>query len=191
MTTPLPHPDRARLDRPGPAEVQAMTDGVLSAIRPRSGPTEFQTLLIGAAFEAMTEHPVTTNDRPTVSAADFGAGMADRNEAFRTRILQTIILGALVLRPLPLEVAERINVFAREMSVDDGMLAVAQRFATGQLGLAAVDFDRNGYTAEWSPERARALHASTELGEAWQQSVDDPALAARWAELEHLPPGSL
>ena len=118
MTTPLPHPDRARLDRPGPAEVQAMTDGVLSAIRPRSGPTEFQTLLIGAAFEAMTEHPVTTNDRPTVSAADFGAGMADRNEAFRTRILQTIILGALVLRPLPLEVAERINVFAREMSVE-------------------------------------------------------------------------
>ena len=66
------------------------------------------------------------------------------------------------------------------------MLTVAQRFASGQLGLASVDFDRNGYTADWSPDRARALHTSTELDQAWAQSVDDPELADRWAALETL-----
>jgi predicted dinucleotide-binding enzyme len=123
--------------------------------------------------------------------AMFGAGLADRNEAFRTRILQTMILGALVLRPIPAVVASRVESFARAMSVDDGMLAVARRFASGQLGLAAFDFQRNGYTADWSPERARALHTSTELTDAWQLSVNDAALAARWAALEQLPADTL
>jgi hypothetical protein len=102
-----------------------------------------------------------------------------------------MILGALVLRPIPTEVAARVESYARAMSVDDGMLAVARRFASGQLGLAAFDFQRNGYTADWSPDRARALHTSTELQDAWQMSVNDAALAARWTALEHLPAGTL
>ena len=191
MPTPLPPPDQALLEPPSADEVQALTDGVLAAIQPADGPTEFQALLIGAAFDAMTGHRPTTTDRPPVDGAAFGARLARRNEAFRTRILQTMILGALVLRPLPPEVAERIDHFGAEMSVGDGMLAVARRFASGQLGMAAVDFERNGYTADWSPDRAGALHTSAELGEAWAQSVDDPDLAARWAALEALPPGTL
>lgn len=191
MATPLPSPELTNLDPPDGDEVQALTDGVLSAIRPRSGPTDFQTLLIGAAFESMTGHGADTSDRPTIEATDFATGLTNRNEAFRVRILQTMILGALVLRPLPIDVASRIERFAREMSVDDGMLKVAQSFASGQLGLAAVDFDRNGYTSDWSPERASTLHTSDELQDAWQQSVDDPALAARWAALEDLPGDTL
>ena len=105
----------------------------------------------------MTGHETDISDPPAVAAEDFAAGLARRNEAFRTRILQTMILGALVLRPLPPEVAEQVGDFARAMSVDDGMLTVAQRFAKGQLGLAAVDFDRNGYTATWDAERAAKL----------------------------------
>jgi hypothetical protein len=34
--------------------------------------------------------------------------------------------------------------FAAELGVDDGMLRVAQEFAAGTLGLAALDSDRNG-----------------------------------------------
>ena len=164
MPTPLPHPDQTLLEPPDQEEVQATTDGVLSAIRLADGPTEFQTLLVRAAFESLTGHTPDTTDRPVLSAAAFAAGMARRNEAFRNRILQTMILGALVLRPLPTEVADRIGVFARELSVDDGMLAVAQGFASGQLGLAAVDFERNGYTSDWSPERAQSLHTSSGVG---------------------------
>ena len=43
------------------------------------------------------------------------------------------------------------------------MLAVAHRFSTGSLGLAAFDFERNGYTADWAPERASFLHTSGAL----------------------------
>ena len=103
--TPLPMPGHERLDHPDRGEVQALTDGVLSAIRPGAQPTEFQQLLIGAAFEALTGHRSDTSSRPTPTAEEFAVGLADRNEPFRSRILQTMLLGALVLRPLPEAVA--------------------------------------------------------------------------------------
>lgn len=191
MPIPLPAPGLALLTPPDSAQVTSLARGVLSAIEPPDGHTEFQQLLIGAAFEAMTGHRVEVSRFEPIGAEEFAATLTARNEAFRTRILQTMILGALVLRPLPVEVAERVEGFARAMSVDDGMLRIAQRFAAGQLGLAAVDFERNGYTSDWSAERAQSLHTSKELADAWQTAADDADLAARWAQLEHLPAGSL
>lgn len=189
MPVPLPAPGAARLGPPDRAEAQTCLDAVVTAIDPGGGPTELQRMLTEAAFASLTGHACTA-DR-TVSSADLAAALADRDEAFRTRILQTMILGALVLRPLPEAVADRVTDYAVELSVDDGMLAVARRFASGQLGLAAVDFERNGYTADWQPDRASTLHASDELREAWQLSVDDPMLAAAWEAFEHLPNGTL
>jgi hypothetical protein len=75
--------------------------------------------------------------------------------------------------------------------VDEGMLAIAQRFAAGSLGLAAFDFERNGYTAGWNPEDTRALHTSRTLESAWDFAVTDAALAERWAGLEQLREGTL
>jgi hypothetical protein len=68
---------------------------------------------------------------------------------------------------------------------------VAQRFAAGNLGLAAFDFDRNGYTSDWSPERAEVLHTSGALHSAWEECVADPQLAERWRRLGALPAGTL
>jgi len=102
-----------------------------------------------------------------------------------------MLLSALVLRPLPPEVASRIEAFARALGVDEGMVPVARRFAEGSLGLAAVDFERNGYTADWGAEERAELHTSRSLASAWDLAVDDPDLAARWAELGSLPEGSL
>ncbi|MEM9135188.1 MAG: hypothetical protein AAGA59_20220 [Actinomycetota bacterium] len=189
--TPLPSPDEALLTPPDAAEVAHLANGVLTAIEPDGGRTEFQNLLVDAAFESLTGFGVDLAEVERISAEAFAQGMAARNAAFRTRILQTMILGALVLRPLPVEVAERVASFARAMSVDDGMLGVAQRFAEGQIGLAAIDFDRNGYTADWKPDRAEALHTSSELEDAWGFSEDDPELAARWSALADLPAGTL
>lgn len=190
MPVPLPPPDRTDLEPPGAAEVTALARGVLTAVAPPGGATGLQRLLVGATFEAMTGHRVDVDRLAPLGAEETAEALRARNEAFRTRILQTMILCALVLRPLPPDVAARVGSFARAMSVDDGMLAVARRFAAGQLGLAAFDFERNGYTAGWSPERAAALRASG-LDGAWQQSTADPALAARWAGLEHLPRGTI
>ncbi len=190
MPTSLPLPDQTDLGRPDADEVAFLSRGVMSAIEPVGGLTQLQAVLMEATFEAMTGFPADL-DAPRISAADFGVGMAARNEAFRTRILQIMLLGALVLRPLPEDVADRVAAFAGEMAVDDGMLKVARRYAEGSLGLAAFDFERNGYTSDWSAERQSALHATRVLSDAWELSVNDAALAGWWAGLEQLPPGSL
>jgi hypothetical protein len=188
--SPVPVPERPRLGPPDALEVALLSRGVISAISPAGGPTELQSVLVAAMFEAMTGQRADLGAVP-IDAGTFARGLADRDEAFRTRILQVMLLGALVLHPLPPEVADQVTAFARELSVDDGMLAVTQRFASGSLGLAAFDFQRNGYTAQWSAEDQRALHTSHELAGAWELAPDDPALAARWEALEQLPTGTL
>lgn len=192
MTASQPFPTAPTVDlsRPGAEEVTFLGHGVLSAASVNGTPTEFQRLLVGAMFEALTGHPYDAASFRAVDPDELAAAMARRSEAFRTRIVQTMILAALVLRPLPIEVANRVAEFARALSIDDGMLSVARDFAAGQVGLAAVDFDRNGYTADWSTERTDALHASG-LSEAWATSADDPVLAARWAALGALPADTL
>ena len=183
--TPFPAPERALLTPPDAVEGNLLGRGILSAISVDHRPTQFQALLARAILDAMIGQTYDTATFAPIEPDEFAAGLAQRTEAFRTRILQSMILGALVLRPLPIEVADRVAEFARAMSIDDGMLTVAHDFAAGQLGLAAVDFDRNGYTANWSPERTVALHAGG-LADAWATSVHDPELAMRWCSLEAL-----
>lgn len=191
MPVPLPSEADTNLRPPDSPEVELLARGIVSAISPPGGLTELQTLLFDATFEAMTGVTVHVADLAPISPHAYAQGLARRNEAFRSRMVQSMIMGALVLRPLPPEVAARVEEFARELSIDDGMLAVAQRFASGSLGLAAFDFDRNGYTADWSPDRAATFHASSELQNAWEECVNDAALAARWQSLGDLPAGTI
>ncbi len=98
-----------------------------------------------------------------------------------------MLLCALVRNPMPPDVAENVCEFARALGVEEGMLDVARDFATGTLGLAVVDFQRNGYTGAWDEHQAAAaVHASRDLG-AWEFALDDAELALRWAALEELP----
>jgi hypothetical protein len=190
VPVPLPRPEDVLTGPPSAPEAQAIARGVVTAAAPATGLTELQEVLVEAMFDAMTGHAVDVHAEP-LDAAGLAGALARRDAAFRTRIVQVALLTALVLRPLPPDVAARIEATARELSVDDGMVAVARRFAEGQLGLAAFDFDRNGYTADWSPERQAALHTSRVLESAWEAAPDDPELAARWRALEQLPPGTL
>ena len=75
--------------------------------------------------------------------------------------------------------------------MDESLIGVARRFASGSLGLAAIDFERNGYTSEWQSDSASALHTSKELATAWDLAVDDHELAGRWSELGQMPEGTL
>jgi hypothetical protein len=190
MPTPPPTSANADLSPPGAAEVDMLSRGVVSAVSPAGGLTVTQDLLIRAVFRAMTGFPVT-DDPPIIEADDFARALSRRTIEFRTRIVQIMILLGLVLRPLPDEVAGRIAAFADELAVEDGMLEVARRFAEGSLGLAALDFERNGYAASWTEEDATALHTSRALASAWETTVDDPALAQRWEDLEQLSPETL
>ena len=191
MVVPLPGPGDELLGRPDAAEARAIGIGTASAAAPAGGLTDVQRVLIEAICVAMTDHEVVLGDYRPMTADEYAEALRPRNLAFRTRGVQIALLCALVLRPLPPEVAARIEELARALAVDEGMVQVARRFAEGSLGLAAIDFERNGYTADWGRQARDELHTSQSLAKAWDLAVADPHLAERWASLESLPAGSL
>jgi hypothetical protein len=190
VAVPFPSETTVNLERPDPDEVQLIGRGLTSAAAPPTGLTELQRTLFEAVATEMTGYGFDPEPEP-IDPRAFAEGLAARNEGFRGRIVQIMILGALVLRPLPRPVVDQVQAFAAALGVHEGLLDVCQEFAAGTLGLAALDFDRNGYAADWSEERQAALHTDTPLADAWEQSVHDPELAARWCALERLPEGTL
>jgi hypothetical protein len=191
MPTPLPAVAEVLLRPPDEAEVAILARGITAAIAPASGLTHLQNVLITAVSESMTGHTVDLDTVEPMGPGEFAAALATRNLEFRTRIVQLMVLGELVLVPLPADVAARVEEYARELCVDEGMLRVARDYAKGSLGLALIDFDRAGYTAQWQEHQHAALHTASALDTAWQESVNDPELAARWCALEALPAGTL
>ena len=191
VPVPLPKPDQTLLVPPSADEVALTARGVASAVAPPGGLTDVQRVLLEALFPAMTGHPVRLERFEPMTAAELGEVLRPRNLAFRTRGVQVMLLAALVLRPIPPVVVDRVAEFANELCVDDDMIGVAREFAKGSLGLAAIDFERNGYTASWHPQDAHELHTSDELSSAWDAAVNDPRLAARWVALAELDDRSL
>jgi hypothetical protein len=188
VPVPLPTADTVNLVPPDAAEAQIMADGVASAVAGHEGLLPIQQALIEALFPALTGHSVTVANRPAIKPAELALALARRDLSFRSRGVQLMLLCALVRHPLPEDVADNVAQFACELGVEEGMVRVAREFAAGSLGLAAYDFTRNGYEGTWHEEEsATALHSSRVLHEAWELSVHDPELAARWAALETLP----
>jgi hypothetical protein len=116
--------------------------------------------------------------------------MSIRNQQFRERMVQFMLLCSLVLNPLPGEVVTRVEEYASELGIADPMLRVAEPFSHGSLGLALIDFQRSGYMETWDSTQAEELHTSKQLADAWDECVFDPALAQRWASLRDLPDGT-
>ncbi|MGO9857535.1 MAG: hypothetical protein ACLPYY_21150 [Acidimicrobiales bacterium] len=188
MPVPLPTAETVDLRPPGAAEAQVMANGVASAVAGHEGLQPVQRSLIEALFPAMTGHTVQVGDAPAMTAPELASALARRELQFRSRAVQIMLLCALVVHPIPDDVAANVEEFARELGVEEGMVQVAREFAAGSLGLAAHDFTRNGYEGTWNEEESAAsLHSSRVLHEAWELSVHDSELATRWAALEALP----
>ncbi len=184
----FPTDDEVNLNRPTFDESRLNAAGILSATRTEEGNTEFQRLLIEATFEALTEHRIDTTDLPFVDAEENARNLATRAEGFRMRMTHMMVLSALVLRPVPQRVAQQVAAYSRELGIDDRLLETVAQFAGADKALAAVDFERNGYTSDWSTERSSALHSDAR---GWDSAGDDPELAERWRNLADLPPGTL
>src|SRR5271166_3176662 len=134
MPVALPSDETAKLTPPDADEAARAARGCASAAMPEGGLTTLQRLLLEALVKALTGHPVDLTDFEPLSAEDFALALAPRNLVFRTRVLQIALLAALVLRPLPPEVVDRVASYARELSVDEDMLAIAADFAHGSRG---------------------------------------------------------
>lgn len=191
MTVPLPSPEHALLGPPSAEETAGTARGIATAVAAGGRLTDLQRALLEALFRSMTGHAVDLADFEPMTPGQLGRHLASRNLQFRTRGVQVMLLAGLILRPLPAEVVRNMKEVAAELGVDEQMIAVARHFAEGALGLAGVDFQRNGYTAEWRPEDAHFLHTSRQLQDAWDAAVRDEGLARRWRALESLPEGTL
>lgn len=185
--------DDVNLEPPDQAEVEGIASAVVSVLvedaSAESGLTDLQRVVMAAVFESMTGHrPLLQQPRNDVDLLEV---LRLRNLAFRTRIVQQMILGVLVVRPPSPAVVARIREASRRLGVEEGMIDVAAAFADGQFDLALADSDRNGYTANWDSSRTGVLHATGALTAPWQQAPADPELATRWRSLEALADGSL
>ena len=100
------------LTPPDAAEVALLSCGICSAVSGPEGLTPLQDLLILATFHSMTGYDVDPASCAPISAVDFAIGLARRNDIFRTRIVQVMLLAAFAVRPLPEQVAGQLRAFA-------------------------------------------------------------------------------
>jgi hypothetical protein len=191
VPVPLPAAEDVLREPPDAAEARLIAGGVAAAIAPDSGLTRLQRYMIEALTESMTGFAIPVTAIPKLGPEAFARVMHRRDAPFRSRMVQFMLLGELVLVPLPPEVVGRVEEYAAELGVDDAILKIARRYASGSLGLALIDFQRSGYMEEWSPASTAHLHTARALEEAWEMRCDEPELAARWAALADCPDGSL
>jgi hypothetical protein len=192
MPVPIPSDEAARLGPPDLDEVMSVAGAFTSALSGPDGLTELQTLVMRAITKSMTGFEIPYDTVCRTSPEELAMRLADRPAMFRRRIMQLMLIGELLLRPLPKEVSERVEQYAFELNVCDDMFAITRRLAEGSLGLALVDFQRSGYQGSWEfDDYADSLHTRKRLAQAWEENPADPALAVKWAALEMCAPNTI
>src|SRR4051812_18707812 len=109
MAIPFPTDDAVRLTPPDAAEARTIAGGVAGAVAPNAELTSLQRLLIESLIESMTGFVLPAAHIPRLGSTEFARAMADRDELFRHRMLQFMLLCALVVAPLPDVVISRVE----------------------------------------------------------------------------------
>jgi hypothetical protein len=169
-------------------EVVAIARGIATAVAPETGLTDVQAELLGAIASALTGVEVDYRSLDPLGPDELMAILAGRDLAFRQRIVHHMVLGELVLRPLPIVVAHRVARYAEALDVRDDFVRVARRYAQGAYGLAWMDLQRSGFV-----EHVRSADPTPPIGTSRPRRPDpfeparlDPELASRWAAFEDL-----
>lgn len=174
-----------------PDEVTLIARGIASAVAPASGLEPVQVSLLGAVIEASTGISIDFETLEPLGPDELAAGLSHRDVGFRHRIVHHMVLGELILRPIPPAVARRVAQYAESLGVQDQFVRVARRYAQGAFGLAWVDLYRSGFAEHWELARMDQLKTSAQLPDQLSAGVADPELAERWAAFEHMAQGSL
>jgi hypothetical protein len=177
---------------PDPEEVVLVARGIATAIAPDDGLRPVQAAMLGAITQALTEVEVDYAHLDPLGPDDLAACLETREPSYRQRIVHHMVLGELVLRPLPTVVAHRVATYAHALGVEDDFVRVARRYAQGAYGLAWMDLQRSGFVEhvqESSDAAPQPGHATTPV--AFEPATVDPELEARWQAFAELPEGSL
>ena len=126
-------------------EVNLVARGIATAVAPEPGLTDVQADLLEAIASALTGVSVDYRALEPLGADELADVLAGRDLTYRQRIVHHMVLGELVLRPIPTVVAHRVAKYAEALGVKDDFVRVARRYAQGAYGLAWKDLQRNGF----------------------------------------------
>jgi len=172
-------------------EAVLIARGVASAVRPEAGLEPVQVSLLGAVTEALLDVRADFSSLEPLSAESLAEALAERPEIFLRRVVHLMVLGELILRPIPPVVARRVAAYSQALGVDDRFVRVARRYAQGGFGLAWLDLHRSGFAEHWEMARMDQLKTSVRLEDQLSAGVEDAALAERWSAFAQFPPGTL
>ncbi|MET0627572.1 MAG: hypothetical protein ABW033_03840 [Acidimicrobiia bacterium] len=172
-------------------EVRGVARGIATAVAPDDGLTDVQVLLLQAIASALTGVDVDYRDLEPMSADDLAKVLEPYDLRYRQRIVHHMVLGELVLKPLPTEVAHRVAVYAKALGVDDHFVRVARRYAQGAYGMAWMDLRRSGFVDHVKEVDTALLGSGISLTDPFLSPGPDPELEARWIAFRDLPVGSL
>ncbi len=172
-------------------EVHTVARGIATAVSNAGQLTEMQASLLRAVTLALTDVDIEYHGLEPLGPDQLAAALVDRDTEYRHRIVHHMVLAELVLRPLPDEVARRVELYAAKLGIDDEFIRVARRYAEGKFGLAWNDLRRSGFTDRWDSEHMRALYTHGEFQDPFDAGVVDTDLVRRWEAFETLHPDSL
>jgi hypothetical protein len=186
-----PSNERFGSDEHEAEEVMQVARGIATAVAPGGGLTDVQAALLRAIAGALTRIEVDYRHLEPLGPEELARVLERRDQSFRQRIVHHMVLGELVLRPLPTEVASRVAKYAQALGVDDRFVRVARRYAQGAFGLAWMDLRRSGFAEHVRRADMGQLRTRVEVADPFAAAEVDPELEARWAAFRELPPGSL
>ena len=178
-------------EAPGLDEIIVVGRGIATAVRPEDGLTDVQASVLQAVTQALTGVTLDYRALEPIGAEELAAALSTRDEEYRRRIVHHMLLGELVLRPLPEAVAQRVGAYAAALGIDDDFVKVARRYAQGAFGLAWVDLRRSGFTGHWDEDKLGSLHTTLGFDGPFDTAGPDPALEARWEAFSGLAEGTL
>ena len=176
---------------PGAHEALLIARGIAAAVAPEDGLSPVQVSLLGAIHAALMGHEVGFSDLDPLGPQELADVLSARSATDRHRIVHHMVLGELVLRPIPPQVARRVEVYAQSLGIDDRFVRVARRYAQGAFGLAWLDLHQAGFAEHWERARKDQLRTTVKLEDQLAAGVEDEELAAQWSGFADLAPGTL
>ena len=188
MPVPFPGAD-ARLTPPDAAEILVTARAVYSAASGPDGFTDLQYHVYSAHISAMTGGHINPDYLELMTPEEFAEEMRYREESFRIRMVELMVLCAFMVDPVPYEIIDRIEGYARELSLDGELVKIARSQLAGARELVKEDSTRAGYLigeGESAPADGEASVATVE-----SEQDGDPELVRQWESLGTLPESTL
>lgn len=177
---------------PNPAErARPIARGVVAAVRHEGQLTEVQAGLLAAVFASQLDIEVDPSELEPITENELAEELSGLDGESRRRAVQLMVLGELVLRPIPPAVARKVASFADALGVDDQFVRIARRYAQGGFGLAWLDLHQSGFVEHWELAGTEQLKTTVKLEHQLAAGVEDRQLAEAWSAFSEYPPGSL